>query len=57
MTTTELRKLEEERAAARPAREPRVVHRDLKPRNIRAEVEAELRASGVRKIFREERVR
>ena len=58
MRSSELRAIEEARAADRPAPKRRIVQRDGRAENVpslRRQVEAELRASGVRKIFREER--
>jgi hypothetical protein len=52
MRSSELRAIEAARVVQRP-----VAHRDVKPakRNLAREVDAELRACGVRKIFRGER--
>lgn len=57
MRSSELRAIEERRAAERPT--PRIVHRDPKPakkRNVRAEVEQEFRECGAH-VWREERTR
>ena len=56
MRSSELRAIEEARAAERPARARRVVHREVKPRNarnLRAEVEQAFRDAGAR-VWREE---
>ena len=56
MRSSELEKLEEQRASERPTpRSRKAIHRPPK-RNLTAEVAAEFRAVGA-KIFREERTR
>jgi hypothetical protein len=59
MRSSELRAIEEARAADRPARARRVVHRDVKPRNgwnprtLKNEVLGVFRDAGAR-VWREE---